>query len=159
MVSISSKLEVFGFSGGRNPLLWGLHLTCNAHFRTRRRYSSQKSYVKIWFRLVEIEGMLIFVWGGGAKVPIRRVTCGLRCPFSNLSELFQSKVMRENLIRIGWAFQELSCPQTYKKKEPPIVGWGGCIWPVRPRFELSWAMPVKRHVWKFALDWLKSEVC
>ena len=42
-----------GGGGGRNPLLGGLHTTCNAHFRTWPSYSSQKSYVKIWFGLVE----------------------------------------------------------------------------------------------------------
>ena len=35
----------------------GLHVTCDAHFRTRMSYSSQKSCVKIWFGLVEIGGM------------------------------------------------------------------------------------------------------
>ena len=47
------KAEVFEFSGGRSPLLWGLHTTCDAHFRTCPSYSSQKSHVKIWFVLVE----------------------------------------------------------------------------------------------------------
>ena len=28
-------------------------MTCDAHFRTWLKYSSQKSYVKIWFGLVE----------------------------------------------------------------------------------------------------------
>ena len=37
------------FSGGRNPLLGGLHLTCDAHFRTQMCCSSQKLCVKIWF--------------------------------------------------------------------------------------------------------------
>ena len=47
------------FPGGRNPLLgWGLHLACGAHFWTRMSYTSQKSYVKIWFGLAEIVGML-----------------------------------------------------------------------------------------------------
>ena len=40
-------------------------------------------------------------------------------------------------------------------QKPPI----GCTWPVMPIFELGWAIPVKSHVWKFGLDWLKSEVC
>ena len=26
-------------------------------------------------------------------------------------------------------------------------------------FEFGWPIPVKSHVWKFDLDWLKSEVC
>ena len=39
--------------GERNPLLGGLRVTCDAHFRTCLSYSSQKSCVKIWFGLVE----------------------------------------------------------------------------------------------------------
>ena len=59
------------FPAGINPLLvggGGLHLTCDAHFRTRMNYSSQKSCVKIWFGLAEIGGMLML---RGAKPPIR----------------------------------------------------------------------------------------
>ena len=44
--------------------------------------------------------MLIF---GVAKEPLLErgggVTCDLRCPFTNLPELFQSKVISENLVR------------------------------------------------------------
>ena len=36
---------------------------------------------------------------------------------------------------------------------------GAYIWPLMPIFELGWAIPVKSHVWKFGLDWFKSEVC
>ena len=64
---------VGGGGGGQQkpPIRRGLHLTCDAHFRTRISYSSQKSCVKIWFRLVEI-GMLIFSVGkGGQKPPIK----------------------------------------------------------------------------------------
>ena len=32
---------------------------------------------------------------------------------------------------------------------------GGYIWPVMPIFELGWAIPVKKHVWKFGSDWLR----
>ena len=59
---------------GRNPLLGGLHLTFDAHIRTRMSYSSQKSCVKIWFGLVEIRGMLMLrgaedpLLGGGLHV-------------------------------------------------------------------------------------------
>ena len=60
---------------GRNPLLRGLHLTCDAHFQTRMSYSSQKSCVKIWFGLVEIGGMLMLM---GAEDPLLGgVTCDL----------------------------------------------------------------------------------
>ena len=42
-------------------------------------------------------------------------------------------------------------------EKPPIRG-GGNIWHVMPIFELGWAIPVKSHVLKFGLDWLKLEV-
>ena len=131
-------------------------MTCDAHFRTQTCYSSQKSCVKIWFGLSEI-GDVHFQ--GGQKPPIRGVTCDLWSPSSNLAELFQSKVMCENLVRIAKTFQELSCPQTLFPGggRPPI--WGVYMWPVMPIFELGRAIPVKSHVWKFGLDWLKSEVC
>ena len=76
-------------------------MTCNAHFRTRISYSSQKSCVKIWFGLVEPfkSYPLNFPWG--QKPPIRGVACNLQCPFSDLAELFQSKVICVNLVRIG----------------------------------------------------------
>ena len=61
--------NIFPGGGGRNPLLGGLHLTCDAHFCTRMSNSSQKSCVKIWFGLVEIEGMLMFK--GAEDPPIR----------------------------------------------------------------------------------------
>ena len=40
--------------------------------------------------------------GGGERSPLLEgVTCDLQCLFLNLSELFQSKVMCRNLVRIG----------------------------------------------------------
>ena len=71
------------FQGGRSPLLRGLNVTCDAHFRTRISYSSQKSCVKIWFGLVEPfkSYHLNFPWG--QKPPIRGVACDLQCPFSD----------------------------------------------------------------------------
>ena len=155
MVKISSKLEVFNFSGGRSSLLggltiierswnygnlpylvantyrlyfiklrgiWifrgggqkppirGLHVTCNAHFRTWLSYSSQKSCVKIWLGLVE--------------------------PFKS--------------YRVHKHFSG-------RGQKPPIRG--GYVWRVMPIFELRWAIPVRSHVLKFGLDWLKSKVC
>ena len=38
-------------------------------------------------------------------------------------------------------------------------GGGGYIWPVMPIFQIGRATPVKSHVWKFGLDWLKLELC
>ena len=61
----------------------GVHLTCDAHFRTLMSYSSQKSCVKIWSEYVKIGGILIFKWGGGGvegrRNPIRGVTCDVTC--------------------------------------------------------------------------------
>ena len=61
-------------------------------------YFSQNSCVEIWFGLVEIGGMLILrgAEGGGGGV-----TCDLRCPFLNLAEVVEIKVMCENLVQIG----------------------------------------------------------
>ena len=39
--------------------------------------------------------------GGGRSSLLGGVACNLQCPFSNSDELFQSKVMYENLVRIG----------------------------------------------------------
>ena len=87
---------------------------CDAHFRTCRSYSSQKSYVKIWFWLFEPfksycvhrqkkkKLIIIIEFSGGQKSPIRGVTFDLWCPFSDSDALFQSKVMCENLVWIGW---------------------------------------------------------
>ena len=57
-ISCTQTFFLGGGGGDRNPLLGGLHLTCEAHFQTRMSYSSQKSHIKIWFGLVEIGGML-----------------------------------------------------------------------------------------------------
>ena len=62
-------------------------------------YSRQNSCVEIWFGLVEIGGMLIL---RGAEDPLLGgVTCDLRCPFLNLTEVVEIKVMCENLVQIG----------------------------------------------------------
>ena len=42
-----------GVGGGQKTPIRGLHMTCDAHFRTWPSYSSQKSCVKIWLGLVE----------------------------------------------------------------------------------------------------------
>ena len=90
---------VGGGVGGRNALLGGLHVTCNAHFRTWPNYSSQKSCVKIWFGLAEpfksyrVHKHFSGRRGEGEKPPLGGVTFDLWCPFSSSDVLFQSKVM------------------------------------------------------------------
>ena len=56
------KKRKLNFWGQKSPIRGGrgLHLTFDAHFRTRMSYSSQKSCVKIWFGLIEIRGMQNF---------------------------------------------------------------------------------------------------
>ena len=79
------------------------------------------------FNLIKTGGIRIS--HGGQKLPVRGVTCDLWCPFSNLAVLFQWKVACENLFRIGWAFQELSCPQTFfRGVEIPIRGVTFDLW-------------------------------
>ena len=104
---LSLSRVIWIFQEGRNPQLRGLHVTCDAHFRTWPSYSSQKSCVKIWLGLVEpFKSSRVhkhFSGGGGGINPLLvRVTFDLWCPFSNSDELFQSKVMWENLVCIGW---------------------------------------------------------
>ena len=89
--------------GEEAPYYGWLHVTCNAHFRTQPSYSSQKSCVKIWFGLVEP----FKSYRGNIKKKknnpqLGGVTFGLWCPCSNSSDQFQSKVMCENLVWIGW---------------------------------------------------------
>ena len=64
------KKKKIEFSVGQNSPIGGggLHLTFDAHFRTRVSYSSQKSCVKIWLGLVEIGGMQNF--RGGDRIPL-----------------------------------------------------------------------------------------
>ena len=87
-----SRVIIWIFPRGRNPQLGGLHVTCDAHFRIWPSYSSQKSFVKTWFGLVEpFKSYHVhkhFSGGGGGGV-----TFDLWCPFSNSDELFQSKVI------------------------------------------------------------------
>ena len=134
-----------------------LHVTCDTHLRTWPIYFTQKSCVKIWFGLVEpFKSYRVHKqtykhpkFSGGQKPPIRGVTCDLRCPFSNLDELFRLKVMCENLVWIGWNRKYVN----FQGGQKPLVR-GGYTWPAVPIFELGRAISLKSHVWKFGSDWL-----
>ena len=96
---MSSKSLVFEFSGGQKPHIRGLHVTCDAHFQTQMRFSSQKSCVKIWLGFVEPFKSYHLNFPGDQKPPMGGGgMCGLQCPFLNLAELIQSKVVCENLV-------------------------------------------------------------
>ena len=110
MVKISSKSEVFDFSGRQKPPIREFTI-----IERSWNYGNLPYLVANTYRLdfIKIGGMGIFRGGRSPLEGGGGVKCDLRCLFSNLAELFQSKVMCENLVQIGWAFQELSCPQTF----------------------------------------------
>ena len=116
------------FLWGRNPLLGGLHLTCDAHFWTRMSYSSQKSCVEIWFGLVEIGGMLIL---RGVEDPL--LGGGYMWPAMPIFELGRGCLDKSHVWKLG----------------------GGYMWPAMPIFELGRGCLDKSHVWKFGSDWLR----
>ena len=92
----------------------------------------------------------VFDCSEGQKPPIRGLPIIERSwNYGNLPYLVANTYVL-NFIKLRgiWIFQGV--------KTPPI---GGYMWPVIPIFELGWPIPVKSHVWKFGLDWLKSEVC
>ena len=151
----------WGEGGGQKPPIKGLHVTCNGHLRTWPSYSSQKSCVKIWFGLVE-PFKCDHLNFPGERNPLLgglHVTCNAHfrtwTSYSSqkscvkiwfgLIEPFKSYRVHKHFSRGGGGAQ--------------IPYYGGDIWPVMPIFELWWAFPVKSHVLKFGLDWLKSEVC
>ena len=76
-------------------------MTCDAYFQTRISYFSQKSCVKIWFGLVEPFQELSCEFSLGAETPYQGVACDLQYSFSDLAQLFQSKVICVNLFPIG----------------------------------------------------------
>ena len=96
MVSISSKLEVFDFSGGRSPLVGGLTIIEGIWNYGHLLYLVANGY-RLYF--IKIGGIWIV---RGQKTPIGGVTFDLWCPFSNLAELFQSKVICKTLGWTGW---------------------------------------------------------
>ena len=81
------------FSGGGSPIRGGLHLTCDAHFRTQMSYFSQNSCVKIWFGLVEIRVMLMLRGAEEWKTPspIRGGYMWLAMPIFELGRAFLDK--------------------------------------------------------------------
>ena len=89
MVEISSKLEVFDFSGGRSPLSEGLTI-----IERRWNYGNLSYLVANTYDLNFIKIGDIWIFGG--------VTFDLWYSFLNWDELFQSKAMCENLVWIGW---------------------------------------------------------
>ena len=98
---------------------------------------------------LSLSRVTIWIFRGGRNSLSGGVTCDLQCPFSNLDELFQSIVMCENLVWIGWNQRYVDLKGGGR---PPIRG--DYMRPAMPIFELGQAILDKSHVWKFGLDWL-----
>ena len=159
MVYISSKSDVFEFSSGQKSPIRGVACDLRCLFSNLAELFQLKvmceNLVPIGWAFQELS--YEFSGGGWGEPPIKGATCDLRCPFSNFPEIFQSKVMCENLVGIGWDFQDYRVHKHFSwGSETP--NQGSYIWPVMPIFELGCTIPVKSHVKKFGLDWLKSEV-
>ena len=110
MAKIPSNWKYLIFQGGRSPQLLSV-------IERSWNYGNMPYLVANTYGLnfIKIGGIWIFQ---GGEPPVRGITCDLRCPFSNFAELFQSKVTCENLVRIGWAFQELSFEISWGQKLP-----------------------------------------
>ena len=80
-------------------------MTCNAHFRTRISYSSQKSCLKIWFGLVETfkSYHLNFPWG--QKPPIRG---GCMWPAMSIFGFGRTIPVKSHLCKFGSDWLSLS---------------------------------------------------
>ena len=149
MIYISSKLELFDFSGGKKPPIMGLTIIKRSWNYGNLPYLVANTY---GLHFIKIGGIWIFWGGGGGQKPsISGVTCDLWCPFSKSDELFQSKVMCENLVSIGWNRRYVYFQGGGRGQKPPIKG--GYMWPVMPIFKIGWAISVRSHVWKFGSDW------
>ena len=156
LVWIGWNCKYVNFQGSRTPLLGGLHVTCNAHFRTCLRYSSQKSCVKIWFWLVEPfksyrgnrQKKKKKKFSGGRHPLLGRVVSDLWCPFSNSDELFQSNVMCQNLVWIGWNRRYVK----FRGGRNPLLR--GHMWPAIAILVHGRTISIKSLVWKFGSDWL-----
>ena len=115
VVTDKKKKKKFNFPGGRkSPIRGGGYIWPSMPIFEIGWAIPVKSHVwKFGLDWLKSEvGYVNFRRGGGGGVAeeplLGGVTCDLQCPFTNLHELLQSKVMCENLIRIGWAFQDLS---------------------------------------------------
>ena len=124
---MSSKLEVFEFSRGQKPpIRGGLHVTCDAHFRTWISYSSQKSCVTIWFGLVEPfkSYHLNFPWGQKPPITGLHVTCNAH--FRTLPSYSSQKSYVEIWFGLVEPFKSYRVHKYFSTgQKPPIRGGGG----------------------------------
>ena len=152
------------WGGGRSPLLGGV--TCDLSMPIFELGWATPVKSHVWkFGLNRLSLSRVITWifrgGGGQKPPIR---CGYMWPAMPIFELGPAIPVKSHMWKFGLDWLSLSRVIVFTNiflsggGRNPLLG-GGYIWPVMPIFELGWAIPVKSHVWKFGLDWLKSEVC
>ena len=136
-----------------------LHVTCDAHFQTFPSYSSQKSYMKIWFWLVEPfksycvhrqkKKKIIDFLGG--RNPL--LGGGLHLTFDahfRTRMSYSSQKSCENLVWIGWNRRYVKFQGGGRS---PLLGRGH-MWAAMPIFVHGWAISVKSLMWKFSSYWL-----
>ena len=111
---MSSKSEVFEFSSGQKPPIKGGYMwPAMPIFELGLAIPVKSCVWKFGSDWLSLSRVIIWIFRGGRNPLLGGFACDLQCPLSDLDELFQSKVICVNLVRIGWAFQELSCPQTF----------------------------------------------
>ena len=112
-IKCHQNLRYLNFPGGQKPPIKGSYMWPAMPIFELGLAIPVKSHVwkfgSDWLSLSRV----IWIFRGGRNPYIKGVACDLQCPFSDLAELFQSKVICVNLVRIVWAFQELTCPQTF----------------------------------------------
>ena len=118
----SYHLNFPGGGGRGNPLLGGLHVTCNAHFRTLPSYSSQKSCVKIWFGLVEPFKLscpqTFFQWGRNPLLG------GLHLTSDAHFQTRMSYSSQKSCVKIWFGFVEIGGMLMLRGAEGPLLGGG-----------------------------------
>ena len=101
-----SRVIIWIFRGGRNPLLGGCMWPAMPIFGLGWAIPVKSHLCKFgsdWLSLSRvIVSTNIFLWGRNHLLGGGGITFDLWCPFLNSDELFQSKVMCGNLVWIGW---------------------------------------------------------
>ena len=118
----SYHLNFLGGGGGQKPHITGLHVTCDAHFQTWSSYSSQKSYVKIWFGLVvSFKSYHVHKhFSGWQKPPIRG---GYIWPVMSIFELGWAISVKKSCVKICFGLVEIGGMLILRGRKTPL--WGG----------------------------------
>ena len=167
---MSSKSKVSEFSRGRKPPIRGGYMRPAMPIFKLRWAISVKSHVwKFGLDWLSLPRVIIWIFrcvvggGGGGLFGRNPLLRGYMWPAMPIFELSWAILVKSHMWKFGSYWLGLSRVFVSTNifpgvgPETPISGRGGYSWPVMPIFELGWAIPVKSHVWKFGLDWLKME--